>query len=889
MDDFWLLAKCVPTLIKLSVVADNIQTGYLPRVLIFNLQESSDCPLVILNEHTFGVSAVAFSPDNKYLASIGTPNDGFLYVWSINPRTGAARLHSSNKCTSFIRSMVWMGNNIITVGTRHVKVWRVDSGQSSSPSKQRFSPEGLLLPSTAQSTAIKTLSGRNCLLGALVETTFSCVASISDDVAVVCSEKGDICLLDDNDGQKLIKVGHAGFAVTCISANIERRLICIGGRGAMKTIGFDEVLKGNTPTESPSAISYLSSSQLGSGTLYAIALATEICIAVNSEHAITVSKIGIISDAPTPLTAHCDPVLGVRLLYQPNTMAADFFTWSSTGEVLFWDLQGCRTGSMQIEIEQSLVAEDGSPNQCQIIRSSPSASFFVSGDKHGVLRILEGIAHNCTLNTKAHGSDIQDIAIHEGEKSILVASCGRDRTVQLFRKRSEWTLLQTMDEHTAACCSLFFCDGGNSLVSASTDRTIQIRQLASREVNGQEVVAMIPTRVITLKASPVSMTLSSTDRINNLVVSLLDRTIATYDLASGKLINSFRATDNEGNDAVVMDALVMGKPSPLPGRPTILAGVSSTDKSVRIYDGITGTFVDREWGHTSAVTDLALLESADLDKTTLISTGADGTIMIWEVSPRSTSLPDVFEPNGDARDESPTKEATSIRPPLRRVLSKAELAEFQRPSPASTPTGRGSPPRSLRRKTSKYSMSTQSPKPAMPSIPAVTTAFPPTTSQDLESRKGSSRTRSRSPPSSPKSRVSRRPSLASLEFRGRTKSAGNFSEFGTLNMATEQVCRTLRAYQKKLTTNELIRESLLQELDQELRLTAKALGEKTLKTKAMSESVLAGLLDQYSERLVSIFDEKLRLSLSTNILDAGSALNGAASPSVIHSDTGRLE
>ncbi len=781
-----------------------------------------------------------------------------------------------------------MGNSIITVGTRHVKVWRVDSGQSSSPSKQRFSPEGLPLPSTVQPTAIKTLPGRNCLLGVLVETTFSCVVSISDDVAVVCSEKGDICLLDDNDGQKLIKVGHAGFAVTCISANIERRLICIGGRGAMKTIGFDELLKGNSHVDSPGANSYLSSSQLGSGTLCAIALTTEVCIAVNSEHAITVSKNDLVSDTPTPLTGHRDPVLGVRLLCQPNNMAADFFTWSSTGEVLFWDLQGTRIGSMQIEIEQSLISEDGSPNQCQIIRASPSAAFFVSGDKHGVLRILEGTAHDCTLNIKAHGSDIQDIAIHEGEKSILVASCGRDRTVQLFRKVSDWTLLQTMDEHTAACCSLFFCDGGNTLVSASADRTIQIRQLASREVNGQEIVAMIPTRVITLKASPVSMTLSLSDRISNLVVSLLDRTIANYDLASGKLINSFRATDNEGNDAVVMDALVMGKPSSLPGRPTILAGVSGTDKSVRIYDGTTGTFVDREWGHTSAVTDLALLESADLEKTTLISTGADGTVMIWEVSPRPPSLPDVFEPNSDSRDESPTKEATSTRPPLRRVLSKAELAEFQRASPASTPTGRGSPPRSLRRKTSKYSMSAQSPKPTIPPMP-VPTAFPQSTSQDSESRKGLSRTRSRSPPPSPKSRVSRRPSLASLEFRGRTKSAGNFSEFGTLNMATEQVCRTLRAYQKKLSTSELIKESLLQELDQELRLTAKALGEKTLKTKAMSESVLAGLLDQYSERLVSIFDEKLRLSLSTNISDAGSTLSGTTSPSITHIETRRLE
>jgi hypothetical protein len=55
-----------------------------------------------------------------------------------------------------------------------------------------------------------------------------------------------------------------------------------------------------------------------------------------------------------------------------------------------------------------------------------------------------------------------------------------------------------------------------------------------------------------------------------------------------------------------------------------------------------------------------------------------------------------------------------------------------------------------------------------------------------------------------------------------------------------------------------VKEDALKELDQELRLTAVALGEKNLKTKVISETVLA-VLDQYSDRLVSMFDEKLRL------------------------------
>jgi len=103
---------------------------------------------------------------------------------------------------------------------------------------------------------------------------------------------------------------------------------------------------------------------------------------------------------------------------------------------------------------------------------------------------------------------------------------------------------------------------------------------------------------------------------------LLDRSVAIYEIESGRLISSFRALDSDGAEAVVLDALVMGRPSCIPGRPTILAGVSTTDKSVRIYDGMTGAFLDREFGHTAAVTDIALLECGSEEKI-LISSGAE--------------------------------------------------------------------------------------------------------------------------------------------------------------------------------------------------------------------------------------------------------------------------
>lgn len=90
-------------------------------------------------------------------------------------------------------------------------------------------------------------------------------------------------------------------------------------------------------------------------------------------------------------------------------------------------------------------------------------------------------------------------------------------------------------------------------------------------------------------------------------------------------------------------------------------------------------------------------------------------------------------------------------------------------------------------------------------------------------------------------------------------------------MATEQTCRQLRAYRKKLASTDPISQDVLAELDAELRLTAAALGDRAIRTrssgaarerdKAVSETVLSGLLDQYSERLVSLLDVKLRLRL----------------------------
>lgn len=762
------------------------------------------------------------------------------------------------------------------VGQRHVKVWRVEDGQAVSPTKQKFALDGTPQPIPIHSN-LKTLSGRNVILGPLLlDTTFTCVATIFEDKAILCTDKGDICLLDDSDKQqRLSKIGHLGFGATCIAVDTTRSRATIGGRyGRIKTLDLDEVLtRSTTPgpisaPESPCKTAPSSPGLTGSGNILAMAaIGGGEIVSINSKHAIGISSLSeddtILVPRAHPFTAHSDNVLGVKLLRQPNLKESAFFTWSTCGTVLFWDLEGHCKGSMQILVEQ----DDDTPNQCRVVRASKEAEFFLSGDKSGMLRITDASNQNLLFSTKAHGSEIQDIDIFEGETSTLVASCGRDRTVQLYKKLETcWVLVQTMDEHTASVCCVSFCENGEKLISSSTDRTIQIRQLVNRQIGDQISTAAIPVRTINFKASPVSMTIFSNPQTTALTVSLQDRSVATYDVGSGRLTNSFRAISGENEDAVVMDSLVMGRPST--SRPTFLAGVSSTDKSVRVYEGTTGFFLDREWGHTSSVTDVALLE--DDNKTTLISTGSDGTIMIWSLSARIPDLQEPFESPNHTDGDSPPKELTFARQPVRKVLSKAELAEFQRSSPNATPTGKSSPPQKvLRKKPSKYGLSAQ-PSKKPPPTPIIFTRN--SFSEADSKKKNNPRARSRSPARSPRSCEAPRPSLANS--RNRTKSTSNLRETGSsLNVSSEEVCKSLRAYRKKLKGPESVKQETLKELDLELKLTAKALGERALKSKAVSETLLAGLLDQYSERLVSMFDEKLKkASLGVN----GPGLDGAS-------------
>jgi WD40 repeat protein len=923
------------------------ETGYCPRVLIFstNNDSSVDLPLSIITEHSFGVRAVAFSQDSRYLATLGDANDGFLFIWSFDSRTGAVKLHSTNKCTANICDMAWCGDSLITVGTRHVKVWRIPERLRTSPTK----PRGRRLEGGSfTSPSPQALLGRNCLLGSLADSTFTCVTAISSHEAVVCTDRGQVCIIEGTNNSQEIKVSRQlNFSIYAVTARSNTGKILFGGVDGALHYEEVETLRclarpARRPSSGPESLaSYAASPVLFSPCdspsripkrrhhrITALGWLANNIVSIDSTyniHLLSDDKVEGLTSIRT-FESHHDQVQGLSLLPGKCDLGA-FFTWSPSGKLKFWDIGGKLRHSKSIEIEQLHDEVDDVPNELRVVQVSASAEHFVCGDKLGVLKIIKSSDWSVLHETRAHGAELTDIAVYDHSGMSLITSCGRDRVVQLFAIRygplkdgvtgspnsslcesspnglrleisaGSLELLQTMDDHVGAVGHVIFTSQGERLLSCSADRTVIVRDRVTRQSGTATSIAYISSRIITLKSSPISMATISGEK-DSLVVSTMDRQILRLNAASGTHVESFKASDGEADETAIMNCIQVSREASSKC-PRLLVGSCSIDKSIRIYDYDQGILLTRESGHTEGISGLALTEEEDPEtgemNRTIISTGLDGTIMIWNLTvqppqPPSTPLQELSQGQALEFHDSigtPSRAPAALRPPLRKVLSKTDLGDFSffdRITKSLTPLRDESPPR-IRKKTSRHSLAPN--KLGLTDSPSLPPLKQSTTEGDQRGQTDQVRNRSPSPPAIPKqsqrskqrfpspsppipksmpstpssktaqrannARLRRPPSIPSdlhlqtSASRGRRKSltptAGNTTDPAAAS-ASQNLSRSLRGYRKKISAAaaEQAKEQLqLEEVETELLATLESVREaKKAKAKTRAGSTGGG-------------------------------------------------
>ena len=469
---------------------------------------------------------------------------------------------------------------------------------------------------------------------------------------------------------------------------------------------------------------------------------------------------------------------------------------------------------------------------------------------------------------QAHNGDINGIAITKTESQTIVATCGRDRTLQVFRKVGfELDVFQTLDDHAAAIGDLTFLDGPSTLLSISSDRTIIVRKMASGEDGS---LAYIPIRVINLKASPVSFTGVPTEP-NVMVISTMDRQIQRYDISSGRLLHSFKASDPATGDSVIMSSLEVQKLEKASSS-QLLLGVSSTDKSIRIHDYDSGSLLTREHGQL-AVSAIKLIQVPIGNEPTrnhLISCGLDGTVMTWELGSllRRNSGSDGI-PNGANDTESPTKASGTPTQPLRRILSKTEISDFQKSLESEndtvSPISRATSPSRVRRKTSRFSLAA-APKLAPPTLPNGLNS--PMSPRGRFDRRSSQEHSSSGP--NHQSKQNSKAKRPSLDDRRRSKSTANLND---LNDSAEQLCKALQTFRKRIASAaaEKLNPGTGKELEGELKLAFSALSEKTWRNHVSSETMAGDVLDVY---LAKMIDERLALKAKSEEMEKNKEATG---------------
>ena len=234
-----------------------------------------------------------------------------------------------------------------------------------------------------------------------MDAVFTCLVAISDGKAILCTDRGDVCLLvlDDVDRtQRLDRVAQVDFSVSCVTVEKESKSVWIAGKnGRLQAMSMHALLTAASESScsSKSSTPRSSISPETKPSILAMGIVLGRVVTVDSDHVIELRDVDSGDHAPptptksTRLLAHQSAVLGVTILKHPNPLGSDFLTWSTNGTVLFWLLNGACKGSITIDLDRSLSPNDFDDNELKVFRAAEFEDFFVSGDKEGVIRSVQ--------------------------------------------------------------------------------------------------------------------------------------------------------------------------------------------------------------------------------------------------------------------------------------------------------------------------------------------------------------------------------------------------------------------------------------------------------------------------------------------------------------------
>ncbi|XP_075941322.1 mitogen-activated protein kinase-binding protein 1 isoform X2 [Anarhichas minor] len=633
------------------------ESGHMPAVRVWAV--SDRVQVSELHEHKYGVSCVSFSPNSKYIVSVGYQHDMMVNVWNWKKNV----VVSANKVSSKVTAVSFSDDSsyFVTAGNRHVKFWYLDHAK------------------TSKVNATVPLLGRSGLLGELRNNFFSDVACgrgrhASSTFCITSS--GLLC--EFNDRRLLDKwVELRASQATCLSVTDEL-IFCGCSDGTVRA--FSPVnLHFLCTLPRPHCLgadiaSMVDASQLFSSRPEArypdtVAVsydpASRWLSCVYNDHSVYVWDVRDLRDprrAGKLYSAlyHSSCVWSLEVYPEgggggggPHLAPGSYLSCSSDNTIRLWNTDGHKLLTRNIlsqDLQKVIYVDDnvstlldpesatvtsgttekagslGSDGQTdqsragiRTLRVSPDGQHLASGDRMGVLRIhdLDGMEE--ILNVQAHDSEILCLEFSKPDTGLqLLATASRDRLIHVLDAGRDYSLVQTLDEHSSSITAVRFAanEGKVRMISCGADKSVYFRTAQQME----EGLEFTRTHHVVRKTTLYDMDVEPTRKYA--AVGCQDRSIRIFNISNGKQKKMYKGS--QGEDGTLIKVQI--DPSGL------YIATSCSDKNISIFDFYSGECVATMFGHSEIVTGLKF--SSDCRH--LITVSGDSCIFVWRLSPELT-------------------------------------------------------------------------------------------------------------------------------------------------------------------------------------------------------------------------------------------------------------
>ncbi|XP_028276033.1 WD repeat-containing protein 62 isoform X2 [Parambassis ranga] len=614
------------------------ESGHMPCVRVWEVDGGQ---VAEVQSHKYGVSCVAFSTNSSYIVSVGYQHDMTVSVWDW--RKGS--IIASNKVSSrvFAVSFSQDSSYFVTAGNRHVKFWYLDASK-----EQRVN-------------STVPLIGRSGLLGDHKNSVFSGVAcgrGLMASSTYCITSSGLLCLFNSS-RQLEAWVNLKTASARCLAVS-EDFIFCGCADGVIRVfspsnlqyvstlhrphrLGIDltQSLQRSGPVPSSPGAQYPDTLAL------TFDLAARHLTCVYNDHSVYVWDVKDMRDVGKLYSAlyHSSCVWSIEVYPELSDQSqaclppSSFLTCSSDNTIRVWHADppkahrnlysndllrilyvGENTQHLQAEGERGGAAGADGKAGIRVLGISPDGQHLAAGDRCGNLRIFGLVFLDELVKIEAHDSEVLCLEFSPSSTGVkLLASASRDRLIHVFNLEKDYSLEQTLNDHSASITAVKFTGESPEvrMVSCGADKSIYF-QTAEQTAEG---LSLSRSHHVVEKTTLYDMDLDASR--THVAIACQDRNVRVYSVETGKLRKCLKGSSSDEGALLKVQMDPSGS----------FFATSCSDKNISIFDYESGECVATLFGHSEIVTCMRFSQ----DCRHLITVSGDSCVFIWRLDSQMTS------------------------------------------------------------------------------------------------------------------------------------------------------------------------------------------------------------------------------------------------------------